>query len=56
MRSNFTEAYIRHVAPSLDKQLHLSKVIGDHDWHFDLGADLITFSDQHVAVLSVRRG
>ena len=36
-----------HSCASFDKQLHLSEVVGDSDWHFDVGKGLLSFNADH---------
>ena len=47
MRATLAQAYIPHVAPSLDKQLLLSDVVGGRGWHFDLAAGVLAFDSQY---------
>jgi hypothetical protein len=34
-------------APSFDKQLHLSQLVGEEDWHFNMASGLLSFG-QHL--------
>jgi hypothetical protein len=47
MRPGPDGGYIRHIAPSLDKQHYLCQITGNHDWRFDLGTGLLAFGNQY---------
>lgn len=42
--SRFVELFHDHAASSLDKQLALGDMLGDHEWHVDMDSGRITFT------------
>lgn len=44
MLSRFVEMFHDHAAASLDKQLALGDMLGEHEWTFDMDAGRITFT------------
>jgi len=54
MDSAVTNISCRHAAASFDKQLHLSELVGEVDWHFDMASGLLSFGNRfawHVQLL-----
>jgi hypothetical protein len=47
MQSNVDTVIVYHLAPSIDKQLHLTELIGNKSWFVDLQKSLISFGNQY---------
>ena len=45
----FQRFFFLNAAPSFDKQLHLSELVGEEDWHFDMTSrSLLSFGDRYA--------
>lgn len=47
MHSDLLTLFTHHAASTFDKQLHLNDLVGELDWHFDLGSGCLSFADRY---------
>jgi hypothetical protein len=47
MTAQLGQAYIRQLIACFDKQFHLSELVGEEDWHFNMASGLLSFG-QHL--------
>lgn len=47
MPSLLSKEWSSHAAPSFGEQLHLSSLVGECDWHFDVSTGLLSYGNQY---------